>query len=256
MAGLLIKDYYTMRGKQKLAALGGFWLLLFVVRFVLIPTFAPPDASDRQVDRLAVETILVTLYITIDVFLYLYVIWTVVVNLMKADDGRKTKQYYLSLPVSHRQYVQSKYIFFLIVCFVLHSFTTLASYMVMSNMVTEQALTLIVQFSNMQISLTCLTIFLAALELPFYFALGAKKGKVFKEGLAIGLFFIVVIYMMFGDLELFEKIGLLEFCMYLGDHPMAVTGVILISPILSLPSFYVSYRLSVGLSEKRGDNHE
>ena len=92
---------------------------------------------------------------------------------------------------------------------------------------------------------------LAAIELPFFIGAGYKKGKILKQGILEGFFVVFIVYLLFGDLTVFEKFSLEIFVTWLEEHQDVVNALHVFTPVIGLAVFYISYRISCFLYERR-----
>lgn len=111
MAGLLYKDFVAIRGKIYVICLVAMLVLGFVVRIL-----SRDDAT---------EYILVMSMILLAVELYALVANKIETDLMRVDEAKKQKQYCISIPVNKKTYVSEKYVFMLVVFYVVQSFLAL-----------------------------------------------------------------------------------------------------------------------------------
>ena len=124
MAGLLYKDFVSLKGKIYVAVVLAVLVLAMVLRILLPPSY--------------IDELLWALSVLIIFLLYLLVVEKIEISLIAADEGRKQKQYFLSLPISRRQYVASKYLFLLLTFFVLLSVSELLQTICMINCRNEE----------------------------------------------------------------------------------------------------------------------
>ena len=90
MLGLLYKDYIAVKGKYFLMALFGQFLLVAARRLTVV---------DEVLDHVLPTLVMMMLCCLAAVLPFVFEL-----SLMKADEGRKQKLYFLSLPSSATQY--------------------------------------------------------------------------------------------------------------------------------------------------------
>ena len=237
MLGLLYKDYIAVKGKYYLAALFGQLLLVTLIRLLVV---------DDELDIIMAPMILVVL-----ISAAIAIPFSFEVSLIKADEGRKQKQYFLSLPVSRRQYVASKYIFLAITFYVIQSVAIFEFLVCQVNLKLEETQA---RLSGMQMLVpTCISLcmIVCALELPFFIGMGVKKGNAVKQGIFFLFFFAFIAYMMFGDLSVFDKFDLMSVLDYLMQHAEIMLAGQILFPVVAILLFYLSYLVSARLFERK-----
>lgn len=238
MAGLLYKDFVALKGKIYVAG-----ILAILVLAMALRLFLPP---------LYIDELLWALSIMIIFILYFLVVEKLEISLIATDEGRKQKQYFLSLPISCRQYVASKYLFLLLTFFVLLSVSALLQMICLINCRNETIRESILIFECMLPSVTCLFLLIPAIELPFFVGFGANRGSQIKTGLLIALFFLVIIYLFFGDLTIIDRINFIGMLNYLNEHKGLLLCLQVLAPYSVFLLYYISYRISCRLFAKRG----
>ena len=68
---------------------------------------------------------------------------------------------------------------------------------------------------------------------------------------AKGFFVVFIVYLLFGDLTVFEKFSLEIFVTWLEEHQDVVNALHVFTPVIGLAIFYISYRISCFLYERR-----
>ena len=235
MLGLLYKDYIAVKGKYFLMALFGHLLLVAAIRLTVV---------DEVLDHVLPALVMMMLFCLAAVLPLFFEL-----SLMKADEGRKQKQYFLSLPVSRRQYVASKYIFLAIAFYIIQSVATFEFLMCQVNMKSEEMTAKLSTFQMLVPIFIAICMLICALELPFFVGMGVKKGMVAKEGVIFIVLFLGVAYIMFGDLSIIEEASVMSLIDYFMKHPEISLTVQVLSPIVSILLYYVSYLISARLFE-------
>lgn len=235
MLGLLYKDYIAVKGKYFLMVLFGQFLLLTAIRLTVV---------DEVVDHILPPMVMMMLCCLAVVLPFVFEL-----SLMKADEGRKQKQYFLSLPVSRRQYVASKYLFLAIAFYIIQAVATFEFVVCQVNM---KSVEMSASMSTVQMlvpTFIAICLVVCALELPFFVGMGVKKGIAAKESLIFIVFFLVVAYVMFGDLSVVEEASVMSLIDYFMKHPEISMTVQVLTPIVSILLYYVSYLISARLFE-------
>ena len=237
MAGLLYKDFVAIRGKIYAICMVVVLVLGFVLRLIV---------KDE-----ATEYILV-MYVPLMVFsLYLLVNNKMETDLMQVDEAKKQKQYCLSLPVNKKLYVAEKYVFMLLIFYIAQSFVSLFCSIMAVDCVTTICMQILSSIMAIIPIITTGMMTLAAIELPFFIGAGYKKGKILKQGILEGFFVVFIVYLLFGDLNVFEKFSLEIFVTWLEEHQDVVNALHVFTPVIGLAVFYISYRISCFLYERR-----
>ena len=237
MAGLLYKDFVAIRGKIYAICMVAVLVLGFAWRLIV---------QDE-----ATEYILV-MYVPLMVFsLYLLVNNKMETDLMQVDEAKKQKQYCLSLPVNKKLYVAEKYVFMLLIFYIAQSFVALFCSIMAVDCVTDICMQILSSIMAIIPIITTGMMTLAAIELPFFIGAGYKKGKILKQGILEGFFVVFIVYLLFGDLNVFEKFSLEIFVTWLEEHQDVVNALHVFTPVIGLAVFYISYRISCFLYERR-----
>lgn len=237
MAGLLYKDFAAVKGKWYV------WSILSIMLLMLLGRIIFP-AEEIDIAFWALSLFLIALLI----FLILGKLETGAVSV---DEGRKQKHYFLSLPVSQKQYVASKYIFILLAFFAALSVGMLLENMCLIGCEDEMVQNLVPVLQSILPVLFCVMLMIPAVELPFFIGFGVKRGNQIKIGLLFVVFFLAIIFLMFGDLTIFDRIDLIYILSYLNEHNSVVLCLNVFIPYGALLLYYLSYRISCLLFARR-----
>lgn len=238
MLGLLYKDYIAVKGKLFLMILFGQFAGFAIFRFFVT------DNPDMDLLSLA-------LMLIIYLVLVCMVSWQYAMSLIKADEGKKQKSYFLSLPIEKRQYVLSKYLFLGIAFYILQSVFILQLQVGAVNICSEAAQKLLESMQMTMLGFFAICMVICALDLMFYFGLGVDKAKNLLNAILFLLLFAIVAYLMFGDLSIFDHFDLISLMNYLQAHMEVVYAIEILFPAVAMLVYYISYRISVKLFERR-----
>ncbi len=238
MTGLLYKDFVSVKGKIYVAA-----CFAAVAVFLLSVLFIP---SDEVSDNFIWYGMMIAIAMG-----YFVIIGKLEISLMEADEGRRRKNYILSLPVSKNKYVASKYIFLLIAFYTLMSVGIFLSAMLKVNRGSSGILYQADIMSALLPVITCAVMVIPSIEMPFFVGLGVKKGMQMKTGIVIGIFFLIIAYAMFGDLTVFDRISAEKLAEYLTQHKNVLMTVQVAAPYILLGLYYLSYRVSCTLFARK-----
>lgn len=237
MLGLLYKDYIAVKGKIFLMILFGQFALWSILNFLV--------TDEDLIDLIPMMAL------TIYAVLAFTLAGQYTLGLMNADEGKKQKHYFLSLPIERKQYVASKYIFLAIAFYILQSVVVFHLQVLMAQDAgtLQKTFTALLQVSLPMFLSICMII--AAIELLLYFSMGVKKAQGVSKGIVFLLLFVFAAYLMFGDLSVFDTMDLATFVTYLQEHMEMMYAVQILFPLVAIVVFYLSYRVSVKLFEKR-----
>ena len=242
MTGLLYEDFVAIRGK--------IYALCAVVALVL-------GFLARLLIRDDATEYLLVMYLIILVFvLYVLINNKIETDLMQVDEAKKQKQYSISLPITKKQYVAAKYVFMLLVFYLVQSFVTLFCYIIAMDCVTTLCVQLASSIMTILPMITTLMMVVSAIELPFFIGVGYKKGRLLKQGLLEAAFFVGIIYLLFGDLKIFDNVSLYVFVTWIENHQVVVNALHIFAPVIGLAVYYISYRISCALYERRELNDD
>lgn len=237
MAGLLYKDFVAIRGKIYVICLAAVLLLGFAARIL--------TRDD------GIEYLLVMFMIILIGSMYGLVANKIETDLIHVDEAKKQKQYCISLPVNKKMYVAAKYVFMLVVFYVVQSFLALFCSILVINCRTTVCMNIVSIVMGMLPIITTLMMGISAVELPFFIGVGYKKGTLLKQGLLEGIFVFFIVYLLFGDLTVFEKFSLDIFVTWIESHQDVLNALHVFTPVMGLLVYYISYRISCFLYERR-----
>ena len=111
---------------------------------------------------------------------------------------------------------------------------------------------MILLFDGLLPAMTCGFLLLPAIELPFFIGMGTKRGSQVKTGLLIMVFFLIIVYLFFGDLTILDRINFMAILNYLKNHTALLLVLQVAAPYGVFLLYYLSYRISCVLFRKRG----
>lgn len=233
MAGLLYKDFAVIRGKLLCIGLIAVWFLLVAVQLLV------PKAFLSEISYLCFGAIMWMI-----ILMYVFCLTKLETGILAAEEGRCQKQYFLSLPIEAKDYVKSKYIFVLISFYVALSASVFLLSTCLIGCRDEQLKQMIYNVQSILPIITGMILFVPALEMPFFIGYGVQKGNQIKIGIMIALFFALMIWFLFGDLTVLDRIGLDGLFRYLQTHMEVLFVLQTLIPIAAGGAFYLSYRIS------------
>lgn len=230
MIGLLYKDFIATKGKMIL----GFMLLQLVIISGLHFIY---------MDNMELEIMIIYLLSASMVILFGVILFYLDVALVKSD-SQKQMDYFLSTPIDRSSYVKSKYIYVLS-AFVLVTVVMLIEMLIIKNgLQSVAAQKLISALWKMFPIILGVCMVCSAIELTFYFGLGADVGKAVKEGFWIGLMFLCVAYLLFGDLDIIKNMNLSVLVKLIMKDEKSLKLLQVLSPCVGCEIFALSYLLS------------
>lgn len=260
MAGLLYKDFVGIKGRRMVWILAGCTLFFLILRFVF-PGNVTTVMTGAMAENEAGELVKITVGDMRDMFLVmlplLFIVagftlpatWTAAI--CRHDEKNKTRQYTRTLPLDKNAYIASKYLFIGIAVYVLFSLDTI--WVIIFNSVagdntSTECLFILSQFL---MAFCGLSLVLASIELPFYITFGVKKGTLLKTALLEIAAFLVMAYLLFGNLKVFENHNIYTFIDWCNNNLVLVTLISILSPAAELLIFWLSYQLTCRMNKNR-----
>lgn len=260
MAGLLYKDFVGIKGKRLIWIMAGFTLLFLILRF-LFPGNVTTVMADGWSEDANGELVKITVGDLQDSLLVmlplLFIVsgfflpstWTAVI--CKHDEKNKTKQFTRALPLDKNAYIASKYLFIGIAVYILFSLDTVWTIIFNSVAGNNNSTQCLMAVSQFLMGFCGLSLVLASIELPFFITLGVKKGMIMKTAILEGAGFLAMAYLLFGNLKVFEKYDISIFANWCQEHLVIVTLISIISPVVELFIFWLSYRITCKINRNR-----
>lgn len=252
MAGLLYKDFVGIKGKIIVMILGLATIFFLVVR-IIFPggTDGRTQYANEFVSDGEVNDIILMLCVLMLIFVGFFMISSWTVAICRNDEKCKARQFVNALPLAKNSYIASKYIFIAIAVYVMFSLEQIWT-IIFSGMAGENGIASLATTAGMFLtSISSASMLLAAIELPFYFTFGVKKGSAIKVAILCLLFFAVAYYMMFGDLSIIENWDIYVLVEWTENHMTFMSFLSVISPIVVLAIYWISYRLTCWINRNR-----
>lgn len=101
----------------------------------------------------------------------------------------------------------------------------------------------------------CLSLFMNALEYPFFFRFGSDHGGQVKGASTWAVILLILIYLLFGDISFLLNVNLAEFLLGLFSSTATLWAMALM-PVVSLVLFYLSYLISLKMYRKGMESYE
>ena len=241
MTGLLYKDFISTKSKYFLFAILAVTCLLLVL------------ALSSGTDILS-SVLCGTIAMFSSVTLLFAVSSSLTASLFSKDEKKNCKAYLLSLPVSKKEYVASKYLYLLIAYYAVISVSVFWSQIYNIAPVSEEiaGISRMVTFIvNGMAVLVPIAMIGSAIEFPLFVLYGKKTGDRIRTAFLMLICFLILLFLFFGDLNIMEKINLAQLIIYCNSHPVAMLIMSILSPCVSGLLYYFSYKITVHIFEKR-----
>ena len=258
MAGLLYKDFVSIKGKRLIAT-----LLILTVAFTALRLLFP---GTMELDGFMVTTENGETANIIDTFFFFgefYIIWfgmffmiTSCSRIVEFDEKGKLRGYLSAMPFDKKTYVASKYVFMGIMAYSVFSLYVIWHIITVSNMGTDFDVDFSYMILSFSIPFMCLVLFAISLDLPMYMLMGKQKTNMVRIAIALVIVILVFGMFLFGDLDKLSKIDIEKIMNWIDGHAFELTLISIISPVITLIEYYLSYRIAVHFYERRETDHE
>lgn len=259
MGGLLYKDFVSVNGK-KLIVYITFLTLVYSVLRIAFPGCVRNEFF-MATNELGQEVNLLDTFFIMGQGLFVVGViglmngW--VSKIVGGDQKNKIKNYVYSMPIEKNTYIASKYVFIGVSAYIFFSVAMIWG-IICNAFCGEGDLlavsTLLGAFIAPFISLGLLS---AAIELPMFILLGRDKAMLVKIAIIMVIAFVVIGFLFFGDLNWFgEKLDIVTFVEWCNTHVFAVSFIQVVSPVVMLALYYISYRITCHFNKKEVANIE
>lgn len=175
--------------------------------------------------------------------------WTA--KTVESDDKNKIRVYISALPLDKNAYIASKYIFIAVSDYVFMSVSYIWGITCVA-FCGEGLIADTVQMAGGFIPVFAgLSLFIAAIELPLFILFGKEKAMLVKTAFIMMIAFIIIGFLMFGDLLWIEKYfniaALIKWC---EKYRMEAAALALLSPVFIIALYYGSYRITCHFAGK------
>ncbi|MBR6896804.1 MAG: ABC-2 transporter permease [Lachnospiraceae bacterium] len=243
MVGLLYKEFVAVKGK-KLALT----LAVCTIAFVFLRMIFPGDLYILVSDHGEMFSLIDLAFVTGE----FCILWCggFIINgfgskLVQADEKNKIRKYLCAMPVSKKTYVASKYIFVGISLYALFSLYLIWHVADMAYAVQGRAADMSMMIYRFSAAFLSLIMFLETIELPLFINLGREKSMLIKIGIVLIIGLCAIGYLLFGDLEVFERFDIEHILIWINDHDFELKLISILSPVVCLVFYALSYRIAV-----------
>ena len=251
MAGLLYKDFISIKGKKLTVTYMVIFAVIIIMRLLMPSVFLLEKDMDMEMADMLADG----LYWSSGMLLFFMIFGTVTsawpTKLVEDDKTRgRVIDYYSSLPVKKDQYIASHYIFIGIMAYVVFSFTIIwyivgSSLSKSENFVPLWSATLPLVLSYVLFGIVC-----AAIDLGSFISLGTSKGKVIKIAMFMLLGTAILWFIFFGDVGSVKNMDLKMIVNWMMAHQFELSLVETMGPFIALAVYYLSYKISCHFCDK------
>lgn len=262
MAGLLYKDFIGIKGKRLVCTLLVCTVLFLIVRLafpgnvdtIMMEEGVMWESETGELEGMTVGDVRDSLLVTLPLLLIASCLmlpssWTAAI--CKNDEKNKTRQFTRVLPLGKNAYIASKYIFIGVAIYVLFSLETMWTIIFNGVAGNNASRELITAFSQFLPVFCGISLLFASVELPFFITFGVKRGMVIKTAILEGAAFGVIAYLLFGNLKVFENFDIYVFLTWCKENALLVLLVSILSPVLDIVIFWISYRITCSINRNR-----
>ncbi len=233
MKSLLYKDYVATNG---LAMIGGFGLLT-----VFICVFTVWCTVDSNMEVLLG---LFTPIVFMGGCVYLLALMS---QLFQADSGKNCRDYLLTMPVDKKEYLLSKYIYYLVANYLVLSWGVFLSMIAATAVKTEGMMMMVSTVQLMGPIIIPVMLIMAAVTFPLYILYGKKKGDMIFSGFSVTLCILFFIWLLFGDVSGLTNMDFETNMKWVEEHTGLMVILTTVFPIVTGVIYYLSYRITAGI---------
>ena len=247
MGGLLYKDFVSVKGKKASITIIILVLLLLLLRVIFPGNVYNGNFSARTETGETVSLIDTFFVMFQPAFLYTFLMLISIAfnKTITYDEKTKIRAYLLSLPIDKKKYVASKYVFVGILTYLFLSIYMILNVISSAFMGETQR---IADFSNLCTALALpgmsLALVMNAVDIPVNLLFGRAKAVTVQTSFWLIVGFTAVALFLFGDLTVLDRWDLIKLIDWVDAHAFEATLVSVLSPVISLLIFYVSYRIT------------
>ena len=172
-------------------------------------------------------------------------------SIIANDELHNAMQFTKSLPLEKNSFIASKYIFIGILTYVFYSLSCVWAVIYISVCYKEAMSDWMRAVMSILLPLYGMMLILAAIELPFFITFGLKRAGIVKNAIMELLLFLVVGFLLFGDLDVLNNIDLGLFVHWVETHTLMLLVLNVTQPLTVLLIYYLSYRLTCRINKDR-----
>jgi len=223
MKGLLYKDFLALKGQYVIIGICIYLVGIFALRFFLPANNGEADVVVGIIHLLASNVAIMSPFGLMNHF-------------FSIDATSNMKNYYMSIPISKKDYVESKYVIFIIIMYVMLSVSVFSSMIVKAGAINEEIIAKLDDCNAAMLIIVALVLIRLSFGIPAGVLYGAEKA--YEVGTYFGgLLFIIMIPVLY--FVRFDKF----------DYSKIDTTWIVVISMLMLPAsaviYYLSYRYTL-----------
>lgn len=250
MGGLLYKDFVAIRGK-KLITITGIALVIYTFLRVIFPGSLVIPGFTATNDNGEVVSMFDVLFWYGEFIVLIAGCGQVNASWYRSselDEKNRVRNYFSSLPLRKQTYVAEKYIFTTITAYVWFS-VYMIWHIVFSAFAGEGFLLMDVSnlLVGMALPIFCFALLQAALNMPMLLLLGREKTKLILTGIVMTICLGVLGFVLFGDVGALANWDVDAFMTWVKVHEFDLVLFTVVSPVITLGLYYLSYRITVSL---------
>ncbi len=258
MGGLLYKDFVAVKGKADIRTM----IILTIVYIVLRMLF--PGTEDIkgfivENDTGELVNVLDTFFFMAEstvLFLGAFFINAWCSKIVMNDDKNKIRGFLSAMPFDKKTYVASKYVFIGITAYVVFSVYLIWHVADLAFMRQGWMVEISYLLTGFALPLISLLLLAASLEFPLYFLFGKGKAKMVTVSFWMVIGFLVLGFLLFGDLKLVENWDIGHLIDWANAHEFGLTLTSVLSPIIVLVIYYISYRITAHFYVRKEGTNE
>ena len=258
MGGLLYKDFAAVRGKRLV-----FILTIATVIFVILRMLFPGTGENHffmGTNENGESVNMIDMFFFYGEFCILWCggFWIngYGARILELDDKNRIRGYLSALPVSKKTYVASKYIFLGICSYMVFSLYMIWHIISAAFMQEGQIVDMSYLLSGFSVLFICFILMMEAVELPLFLLMGKEKAMMVRVSFWLILAMAVIGFLLFGDLNALESWDIKVWIDWADYHGFELVLLNIVSPVIVLGIYYLSYQLSAHLYERKEKNDE
>lgn len=257
MGGLLYKDFVTVCRIKKTNLV---WLLVIAtILYAILRISFPGNFGGTTFQGIndAGETVSILdsffgALLGVYIVFFMCMVNSIICKIIEGDDKNKIRLYLSGMPINRNTYIASKYIFVGISCYVLLSVAYIwgiVCYEYCEPGIFRDYCEMIMSFL---LSVACLCIFIAAIELPLFLLSGKERATLVKTSFLALIVFVMIGFLLFGDITWFKENTLLSIMLtWFEEHNTEMVIFQTLSPVMTLGLYYLSYRFTCKFTARK-----
>lgn len=254
MGGLLYKDFVSIDRINKIRltwVIATYSILFLILRIVFPGTKEFQDSMIMIEDGSVINLFDIFFIMAYVPFIILPMSFMSVSKLMSNDEKNKIGNYLNSMPFDKNTYVASKYVFIGISAYLIMSFGYILGIGCIAFCKEGLLQDIAVMVNSFLVSIISIVLFLAGIELPLYIGVGKEKAMRAMVVFWTTIAFIVIGFLMFGDLSTVSDWDIAVFMDFVEDHKSEVLIFQSLEPVIILGLYFVSYLISCRLYRRK-----